>query len=171
MATKKANNSNSNFDLAAYLEGSAPTDKSKLSLQNSEEIISQPAEPSRPSQPAEKPTEPLSISAKRISQKQRKASLEEYKNIFLNPPKITDRKKVYLSAETPTYWTKLSADWASEGAAFRIYRKYGKGAFGNLRVMKLTNGKGCSAALMAFTQTSRHTEQAKFPMPATNFSN
>ena len=100
MATKKANNSNSNFDLAAYLEGSAPTDKSKLSLQNSEEIISQPAEPSRPSQPAEKPTEPLSISAKRISQKQRKASLEEYKNSFLNPPKITDRKTVYLSAET-----------------------------------------------------------------------
>lgn len=100
MATKKANNSNSNFDLAAYLEGSASTDKSKLSLQNSEETISQPAEPSRSSKPAEKPTEPLSISAKRISQKQRKASLEEYKNSFLNPPKITDRKTVYLSAET-----------------------------------------------------------------------
>ena len=100
MATKKANNSNSNFDLAAYLEGSAPTDKRNLSQQNSEETISQPAEPSRPSQPAEKPTEPLSISAKRISQKQRKASLEEYKNSFLNPPKISDRKTVYLSSET-----------------------------------------------------------------------
>ena len=100
MATKKANNSNSNFDLAVYLEGNPPSDKSKLSLQNSEETISQPAEPSRSSQPAEKPTEPLSISVKRISQKQRKASLEEYKNSFLNPPKITDRKTVYLSAET-----------------------------------------------------------------------
>ncbi len=100
MATKKANNSNSNFDLAAYLEGNPPSDKRNLSQQNKEEIISQPAEPSRPSQPAEKPTEPLSISAKRISQKQRKASLEEYKNSFLNPPKITDRKTVYLSAET-----------------------------------------------------------------------
>ena len=100
MATKKANNSNSNFDLAVYLGGNPPSDKSKLSLQNSEEIISQPAEPSRSSQPAEKPTEPLSISAKRISQKQRKASLEEYKNSFLNPPKITDRKTVYLSSET-----------------------------------------------------------------------
>ena len=100
MATKKANNSNSNFDLAVYLGGNPPSDKRNLSLQNSEEIISQPAEPSRSSQPAEKPTEPLSISAKRISQKQRKASLEEYKNSFLNPPKITDRKTVYLSSET-----------------------------------------------------------------------
>lgn len=97
MATKK---SNSNFDLAAYLEGNPPSDKRNLSQQNKEEIISQTAEPSQPSQPAEKPTEPLSISAKRISQKQRKASLEEYKNSFLNPPKITDRKTVYLSAET-----------------------------------------------------------------------
>lgn len=97
MATKKAS---SNYDLTAFLEGNPPSDKSKLSLQNSEEIISQPAEPGRPSQPAEKPTEPLSISAKRISQKQRKASLEEYKNSFLNPPKITDRKTVYLSSET-----------------------------------------------------------------------
>ena len=100
MATKKANNSDSNFDLAVYLEGNPSSDKRNLSLQNSEEIISQPAEPSRSSQPAEKPTEPLSISAKRISQKQRKASLEEYKNSFLNPPKITDRKTVYLSSET-----------------------------------------------------------------------
>ena len=100
MATKKANNSDSNFDLAVYLGENPPSDKSKLSLQNSEETISQPAEPSRSSQPAEKPTEPLSISVKRISQKQRKASLEEYKNSFLNPPKITDRKTVYLSAET-----------------------------------------------------------------------
>ncbi|NCB83955.1 MAG: DUF3408 domain-containing protein [Bacteroidia bacterium] len=97
MATKK---SNSNFDLAAYLEGNPPSDKRNLSQQKKEEIISQTAEPSQPSQPAEKPTEPLSISAKRISQKQRKASLEEYKNSFLNPPKITDRKTVYLSAET-----------------------------------------------------------------------
>lgn len=100
MATRKTNNSNSNFDLSAYLGGSVPTDKRNLSQQNSEEIISQPAEPSRPSEPAEIPTEPLSISAKRISQKQRMASLEEYKNSFLNPPKITDRKTVYLSAET-----------------------------------------------------------------------
>lgn len=97
MATKK---SNSNFDLIAFLDGNTPTNESDFSQQNYEEINSQPAEPSQPSEPAEKIAETQTISAKRISQKLRKASLEEYKNSFLNPPKITDRKTVYLSAET-----------------------------------------------------------------------
>lgn len=62
--------------------------------------ILEPAEPTKQSEPAEKTAETETFSAKRISQKQRKASLEEYKNSFLNPPKITDRKTVYLSKET-----------------------------------------------------------------------
>lgn len=53
-----------------------------------------------PSNSAQQSTESETISARRNSQKQRKASLEEYKNKFLHPPKITDRKTVYLSKET-----------------------------------------------------------------------
>lgn len=97
MATKK---SNSNFDLIAFLEGSPSSNESNFSQQSNEEINSQPAEPSQLSEPAEKTAETQTISAKRISQKQRKSSLEDYKNSFLNPPKISDRKTVYLSAET-----------------------------------------------------------------------
>ena len=97
MATKK---SNSNFDLIAFLDGNKPSNESNLSQHNDEEIYSKPTEPSQPSEPTEKIAETQTISAKRISQKQRKASLEDYKNNFLNPPKITDRKTVYLSAET-----------------------------------------------------------------------
>jgi hypothetical protein len=107
MATKKITNI-TRADLASLIEGYSASQnkvgvlsKSDVNTQSKEPAAdSQSAEPSQPSQPAEKPTEPLPISAKRISQKQRKASLEEYKNSFLVPPKITDRKTVYLSAET-----------------------------------------------------------------------
>ncbi len=68
--------------------------------QNIDNANSQLTKPSQPIKPAEKRTEPHSIFERRISQKQRKASLEEYKNSFLNPPKITDRKTVYLSKDT-----------------------------------------------------------------------
>ena len=37
--------------------------------------------------------------ARRISSKQRKLSLEEYRTTFLQVPKITDRKPVFLSGE------------------------------------------------------------------------
>ena len=97
MATKK---SNSNFDLIAFLDGNKPSNESNLSQHNDEEINSKPTEPSQPSEPTEKIAETQTISAKRVSTKQRKASLEEYKNTFLHPPKITDRKTVYLSNET-----------------------------------------------------------------------
>ena len=105
MATKKTTNI-TGADLISFIDGCAPNqtkvlDKSNLDAQSKEPIeISQPSKPSRPSRPAEKVTESPFVSAKRISQKQRKASLEEYKNSFLNPPKIIDRKTVYLSAET-----------------------------------------------------------------------
>ena len=97
MATKK---SNGNFDLTAFLEGNPSSNESDYSQQNNEEINSKPTEPSQLSEPAEKIAETQTISAKRISQKQRKASLEDYKNSFRVPPKISDRKTVYLSAET-----------------------------------------------------------------------
>ncbi len=107
MATKKITNI-TRADLASLIEGYSASQnkvgvlsKSDANTQSKEPAAnSQPVEPSRSSEPADKPMEVSSFSAKRISQKQRKASLEEYKNSFLVPPKITDRKTVYLSAET-----------------------------------------------------------------------
>lgn len=110
MATKKTSHM-TDAQLAAFLGGNDKYNsqqhkvevlsKSDANTQSTEPATdSQPTEPSRSSEPADKPTEVSSVSAKRISQKQRKASLEDYKNSFLIPPKITDRKTVYLSAET-----------------------------------------------------------------------
>ena len=39
------------------------------------------------------------IIARRISSKQRRLSLEEYRTTYLQVPKITDRKPVFLSGE------------------------------------------------------------------------
>ncbi len=107
MTTKKITNI-ARADLASLIEGYSASQhkvgvlsKSDANIQSKEPATDrQPTEPSRLPEPADKPTELSSVSAKRISQKQRKASLEEYKNSFLIPPKITDRKTVYLSAET-----------------------------------------------------------------------
>ena len=68
--------------------------KSELKVQPKAPINND--QPTEPSVQAEETT----VVNRRVSQKQRKASLEEYKNSFLNPPKIIDRKTVYLSAET-----------------------------------------------------------------------
>lgn len=100
MATKNIQKSNSNFDLTAYLEGGVSPHKSNFPHQKIEEANSQPTEPRKPSEQAETLSGKEQQSAKRVSQKQRKSSLEEYKNCFLSPPKITDRKTVYLSKET-----------------------------------------------------------------------
>jgi hypothetical protein len=97
MTTKINDKSNTDFNWTTFLEDSVNPFKSIHTEQNKEEINSKPTEPSKPT---EKFIEPESVAAKRISLKQRKASFEEYKDKFLNPPKITDRKTVYLSADT-----------------------------------------------------------------------
>lgn len=103
-----------NFDPdSRYSEESHPTDITDFSLrgkgrvqkpeQTFQKEIVEPAEPiklTESTESDENPAEPEPAIAKRISQKQRKASLEEYKNSFLVPPKITDRKTVYLSRDT-----------------------------------------------------------------------
>lgn len=109
MTTKKTRNFK-DADLAKLIE---EYDKSKnkyevlsesdLYTQPKERIPnSQPTEPIETSKPVKSPDsfaekEPAVI--RRVSQKQRKASLEEYRNTFLLPPKIIDRKTVYLSGE------------------------------------------------------------------------
>lgn len=108
MTTKKINN-NFNFDdFESGHQNINPENEEekneflKSFLNNTQEQNKKnvTVEPSEPSKPAQQSTEPETIFARRNSQKQRKASLEDYKNKFLNPPKITDRKTVYLSADT-----------------------------------------------------------------------
>ena len=115
MATKKKNTSYEDIDLNQYLgEDTSYNEKSLTSSRIAEilskskkpEVVNKPMEATEPAElikhpePAENTTEPEPSISKRVSTKQRKASLEEYKNTFLHPPKITDRKTVYLSNET-----------------------------------------------------------------------
>jgi len=44
--------------------------------------------------------QPLSTTSKRSSSKQRKETLEQYREIFLQVPKLEDRKPVFVSRET-----------------------------------------------------------------------
>ena len=60
-----------------------------------EETYPQGAEPSRQSAHAESAPAP-----KRISAKMRRGTLEAYKQTFLVPAKLTDRRAVYLSRDT-----------------------------------------------------------------------
>ena len=60
-----------------------------------EETYPQGAEPSRQSAHAESAPAP-----KRISAKMRRGTLEAYKQTFLVPAKLTDRRAVYLSRNT-----------------------------------------------------------------------
>lgn len=89
------NEEEKNEFLKSFLNNTQEQNKKNVTVEPSE-----PTKPTEPSKPAQQTTEPETIVARRNSQKQRKASLEDYKNKFLNPPKITDRKTVYLSADT-----------------------------------------------------------------------
>ncbi len=118
MATKKSTLSfdPDNFNINDFDPGSKYSKKSRSTdindylerkklreqkpQQNSQKEITEPAEPTLQPEPAENIAEPEPTNFKRVSTKQRKASLEEYKNTFLLPPKITDRKTAYLSNET-----------------------------------------------------------------------
>lgn len=57
-------------------------------------------EPTKPTQQS-MPVVPIPPSAavNRTSTKQRKASLDEYREVFMVPPKITDRQPVFVSRE------------------------------------------------------------------------
>lgn len=59
------------------------------------ELPTELPKPTAPSVPTES-TEPI----RRISSKQRKASLDEYREQFLKAPKITDRQPVFVSRAT-----------------------------------------------------------------------
>ena len=70
------------------------TGKEKL-----EETVVQTENPSEPRQPPTGKEEALLSSQRRISSRQRKLSLDEYRKAFLQVPRIEDRKPVFVSGE------------------------------------------------------------------------
>ena len=57
---------------------------------------------------------------RRISAKMRRGTLEAYKQAFLVPTKLNDRKAVYLSRANRSVQTSSSADWATGAATFQV---------------------------------------------------
>lgn len=87
----KEKNLESSFDVRDFIGGISSTDRGSLqSIQNN--APPQFTEPTEQTAPTE--------STRRISSKQRKASLDEYRELFLRTPKITDRQPVFVSRAT-----------------------------------------------------------------------
>ena len=81
-----------------------PADTQKQASETVQKTVNEPM----PEQPDETPQ-----TVRRISGKQRRASLEEYKEEFLRAPSIEDRKPVFLSRSTPMPSTASSVCSAS----------------------------------------------------------
>lgn len=90
----KEKNVDASFDVKDFVGKITSFERaSQQSAQNNE--LSQFAEPTELSVPTES-VEPI----RRTSSKQRKASLDEYREQFLKTPKITDRQPVFISRTT-----------------------------------------------------------------------
>lgn len=90
----KEKNVDASFDVRDFVGGVTSFDgDSQQSVQHNE--LSQPIQQTVLNAPTES-TEP----ARRTSSKQRKASLDEYREQFLKAPKITDRQPVFISRTT-----------------------------------------------------------------------
>lgn len=93
----KEKNVDSSFDVRDFVGGTPSFDGgSRQSVQNNESP--QPAEQTVRTVPSV-PTESTEL-IRRTSSKQRKASLDEYREQFLKVPKITDRQPVFVSRAT-----------------------------------------------------------------------
>ena len=60
---------------------------------------------------------------RRISAKMRKETLDAYRQAFLVPTKLSERKAVYLSRGTQERGTSLSVDWEIKEPMFRASSK------------------------------------------------
>lgn len=67
--------------------------------EKSEGTVVQTEKPSEPRQPPTGKEEAVLSSQRRISSRQRKLSLDEYRKTFLQVPRIEDRKPVFVSGE------------------------------------------------------------------------
>ena len=62
-------------------------------------IVTKKAETATVDEPSGETPQEVAVPQKRVSSKQRKLSLDEYRTTYLRVPKITDRKPVFVSGE------------------------------------------------------------------------
>lgn len=86
-----------------------------------------PAEPEQPGKcvtekaetamadPSNEATEEAAVPQKRISSKQRRLSLDEYRTTYLQVPKITDRKPVFVSGEVRDSLDRIARYFGGRG--------------------------------------------------------
>ena len=66
-------------------------------------------------EPSNEATEEAAVPQKRISSKQRRLSLDEYRTTYLQVPKITDRKPVFVSGEVRDSLDRVVRYFGSRG--------------------------------------------------------
>ncbi|MBO5181281.1 MAG: DUF3408 domain-containing protein [Muribaculaceae bacterium] len=66
-------------------------------------------------EPSNEATEEAAVPQKRISSKQRRLSLDEYRTTYLQVPKITDRKPVFVSGEVRDSLDRIVRYFGSRG--------------------------------------------------------
>lgn len=65
--------------------------------------------------PSNEATEEAAVPQKRISSKQRRLSLDEYRTAYLQVPKITDRKPVFVSGEVRDSLDRIARYFGGRG--------------------------------------------------------
>ena len=68
-------------------------------LEQPSKCVTEKTETAMADEPSNEATEEAAVPQKRISSKQRRLSLDEYRTAYLQVPKITDRKPVFVSGE------------------------------------------------------------------------
>ena len=66
-------------------------------------------------EPSGETTQEVAVPQKRVSSKQRKLSLDEYRTTYLRVPKITDRKPVFVSGEVRDSLDRIVRYFGSRG--------------------------------------------------------
>ncbi|WP_244063750.1 MULTISPECIES: DUF3408 domain-containing protein [Bacteroidales] len=68
-------------------------------LEQPSKCVTEKTETAMADEPSNEATEEAAVPQKRISSKQRRLSLDEYRTTYLQVPKIADRKPVFVSGE------------------------------------------------------------------------
>ena len=77
--------------------------------------VTKKAETATADEPSGKTPEEVAVPQKRVSSKQRKLSLDEYRTTYLRVPKITDRKPVFVSGEVRDSLDRIVRYFGSRG--------------------------------------------------------
>ena len=77
--------------------------------------ITKKAETATVDEPSGETPQEVAVPQKRVSSKQRKLSLDEYRTTYLRVPKITDRKPVFVSGEVRDSLDRIVRYFGSRG--------------------------------------------------------